>query len=272
MATHSPSPDPPAPLTPQAAIAVPPGHRTPTARDILTPLQVETVPSRLLPEHSPFSGTTSSATAMTSLAAADPGASATRPTAAIPALHPVPLPPSSAPRGERAERVLHLADHRPSYDWLADPARATYAYNMITDPGPLALMEGNPAANFAGGKYAHLIMPEDTVLYRAGLAGGGRRAFGQWFTAEPPLSRLQARIDSAIKPRWLDADGRVRGVSEIDAYYAARIPKGTDVYAGPVGSQGGIHVGGQDHLQLFIPQPWSKGVTIIGDVNGTPLP
>ena len=42
------------------------------------------------------------------------------------------------------------------------------------------------------------------------------------------------------------------------------MPKGTTVYTGPVGYQGGAYLGGEDILQTFIPKPWDiPGVKVI---------
>jgi hypothetical protein len=76
-----------------------------------------------------------------------------------------------------------------------------FQHNLVTNPGPLAKLPGRPAANFAGGKYNTIELTEDLVLYRVGKSGGGRNAFGQWFTRKPPTSAVQARIDSAVKPQ-----------------------------------------------------------------------
>jgi RHS repeat-associated protein len=132
-----------------------------------------------------------------------------------------------------------------------------HKYNMVDNPGPLAAMRGMPASNFAGGKYNAITLKEDVILYRGGKAGGGRNAFGQWFTKERPSSNIQVRIDSAVRPQWIDIrTGVLTGESPIGSVYAIRIPKGTVIYEGPVGYQGGIYLGGQNQIQIFVPQPW----------------
>ena len=132
-----------------------------------------------------------------------------------------------------------------------------FQYNMVENPGPLASMRGRPAGNFAGGRYNATTLTEELVLYRGGDGGRGRNAFGQWFTREPPRSQAHVRIDSAVKRDWTDASTGVRtNKSPVNAVYGLRIPKGTTIYEGPVGSQGGVYVGGGN--QIFVPKPWNS--------------
>ena len=57
-------------------------------------------------------------------------------------------------------------------------------------------------------------------------------------------------------PYWINsATGIWTGSSPINCVYAVKIPKGTTIYTGPVGSQGGVHVGGYDIMQTFIELP-----------------
>jgi hypothetical protein len=146
---------------------------------------------------------------------------------------------------------------RPAAGWLK---------RMVNNPGPLASMRGNPAANFAGGRYNEITLPRDTTLYRGGQAGPGNE-FGRWFTADPPPSRAHVRVDSAVLPHWIDPKtGASSGSSPIDTAYAIRFPAGTKIYHGPVANQGGIYVGGGE--QIYIPEPWKSGT-----VSGSrPLP
>ena len=146
--------------------------------------------------------------------------------------------------------------------------KITGEFNMVENPGPLAKIPGNPASNFAGGKYTSVTLKEDVILYRGGDASGN--PLGQWFTSEPPSSVAQVRIDTAVKPQWIDPQtGQLTGTSKINAVYQVRIPAGTTIYQGPVGNQGGIYVGGQSINQIFIPQPWKiPNVQVIG----TPKP
>ncbi|QCS65093.1 hypothetical protein EC609_23055 [Achromobacter denitrificans] len=138
-----------------------------------------------------------------------------------------------------------------------------YTYNSVENPGPLAKLPGNPASNFMSGKYNSTVLMDDLVLYRAGEAG---TPLGQWFTREPPISAAQVRIDSAVKPQWIDPkSGVLTGTSNLDTVYAVRIPKGTTIYEGPVSNQGGVYLGGPNTSQVFVETPWSvKGVEVLG--------
>lgn len=149
----------------------------------------------------------------------------------------------------------------PDVDPLAPKPREDYTYNMADNPGPLADVRGAPAANYAGGRYDEIELPDDRVLYRA---GDQSNSLGQWFTTEPPASVAHVRIDSAVKAQWIDVEsGRLTGVSPIDTVYEVKIPAGTTVYPGPVGSMGGVYVGGGH--QIFVPEPWKiDGVEVIG--------
>lgn len=151
-------------------------------------------------------------------------------------------------------------------DPLAPHAPDGYEFNMVDNPGPLADLRNTPAANYAGGRYDEVELPEDRVLYRA---GDTENPLGQWFTTEPPASVAHVRIDSAVKPQWIDPEsGVLTGVSPIDTVYEVKIPAGTKVYPGPVGSMGGVYVGGGH--QVFVPTPWNiDGVEVLGS---EPLP
>jgi hypothetical protein len=144
------------------------------------------------------------------------------------------------------------------------PGKAIGQFDMVTNPGPLAGMTGAPAANFAGGKYTAVTLTDDLTLYRGGDSTG--KALGQWFTIEAPSSVAQVRIDTAVKSQWIDpVSGQLTGKSPIDVVYTIKIPAGTTIYQGPVGSQGGVYVGGQNMNQIFVPEPWKiPGVQVVG--------
>lgn len=145
-----------------------------------------------------------------------------------------------------------------------------YQYNSL-NPGPLAEIPSQPIKNFYGGSYSMKVLEKDTILYRAGENGGlsikgkEKNALGQWFTAEPAESIAKVRIDLAVKPQWIDPKtGVLTGTSTIDSVYKIRIPKGTTIYEGPVGSQGGAYVGGSNIEQIFIDQPWKlRGIEVL---------
>ena len=137
---------------------------------------------------------------------------------------------------------------------------------MIENPGLLAKIDGQPASNFYGGKYNIEVLTEDRIYYRAGQDG---KPLGQWFTSEPAESVAKVRIDTAVKEQWIDTiTGEITGTSIIDTNYAIKIPKGTTVYIGPVGYQGGVYLGGNDIIQIFIQEPWKLNVQVI---SKTPL-
>jgi hypothetical protein len=97
-------------------------------------------------------------------------------------------------------------------------------------------------------------LKEDTVLRRAGTKN---QPLGQFFTQDLPKSVLQTRIDKAVLPEW---PGGAK--SPIDTVFEIKVPKGTQVYVGEVGSQGGFYVGGTE--QIVVTKPWLiQGVEVI---------
>ena len=145
-----------------------------------------------------------------------------------------------------------------------------YEFNMIHNPGPLvdiskniAFMKKSPATNFAGGKYNSLVLKQDTVLHR--VTSQEKNYNSGWFSMDKPSSIVQARIDKAIKPQWIDPKtGELQGISFIDVLYTVKVPKGTTIYYGPVATQGGIYVGGQGFNQMQVFIPWeTNGLELI---------
>jgi hypothetical protein len=115
-------------------------------------------------------------------------------------------------------------------------------YNF-QNPGSL---KRRPAFSFNGRKYSTQILKEDVVLYRAGVEG---RGLGEYFSVHKPASELQARIDSAVLPKWPEG-----GTSVIDTGYSVHIPKNTTIHVGETATQGNIFVGGTQ--QIYIETPW----------------
>ena len=109
------------------------------------------------------------------------------------------------------------------------------------------------------------------VLFRAGKSGGGKNSLGQWFTEAPAGSAIKVRIDTAVKTQWIDPKtGVLKAYSPLQSNYSVKIQTGTTIYKGPVGFQGGIHIDGQDLMQIFVEKPWLiEGVEILSE---TPLP
>lgn len=72
----------------------------------------------------------------------------------------------------------------------------------------------------------------------------------------------------------LTADNSIRGRAGLVRHHhegrgAVKIPAGTTVYEGPVATQGGVYVGGQNVTQIHIPEPWKiPGVQVMSE---TPL-
>ena len=137
-----------------------------------------------------------------------------------------------------------------------------YTYNSMTNPGPLADLESRPISNFYGGRYNMEVLKENRVYYRGGSADN---PMGQWFTTEPPKSTAQVRIDTAVKEQWINPrTGVLEGTSPIDCVYKIEIPKGTTIYEGPVGTQGGVYLGGLNSKQIYIDKPWQiDGVKVL---------
>jgi filamentous hemagglutinin len=124
------------------------------------------------------------------------------------------------------------------------------------EPGPLT---DNLAGTFAGGRYTTVTLQNDTILYRAGTAD---QPLGQFFSLDPPTGVLQTRIDKAVLPEW-----PAGGTSPIDTYFAVKIPAGTQVHIGEVGTQNGFYIGGTQ--QVVVPKPWT--IPDVQVINSSPL-
>jgi len=147
------------------------------------------------------------------------------------------------------------------------PRKGEYSFNMVENPGPLMDINPGAAGTFRSGMYNVIELDRDTILYRSGKAGGGKNALGQYFTREPG-TRIEGRIDFAVKAQWIDPKtGALTGSSPLDTVYAIKILKGVKIYEGPAGYQGGIYLGGGN--QIFISEPWKiKGLEVI---SATPI-
>ena len=109
------------------------------------------------------------------------------------------------------------------------------------------------AETFAGARYKVVELSRDTILYRAGTAD---RPLGQFFDIEPPKGVLQTRIDKAVLPVWPNG-----AASPIDTAFGVRIPEGTKVYVGEVGTQNSFFVGGTQ--QIVVVKPWEIGAEVV---------
>ncbi len=111
------------------------------------------------------------------------------------------------------------------------------------------------ASTFMGGKYESFVLESDLIMYRA---GDDIMDLGQFFSADAPISVIQARIDKAILPVW---PGGAKSV--VTHGYIVKIPKGTTVHKGLVAPQGGYYLGGTE--QILIETPWLiEGVEVLG--------
>lgn len=128
-------------------------------------------------------------------------------------------------------------------------------YTGLVNVGEAGPLQGNLAETFAGGRYDVVRLGEDTVLYRAGTAD---QPLGQFFSRTKPQGVLQTRIDKAVPPVWPNG-----ATSPLDTAFAVKIPAGTEVYVGRIGSQGGLYAGGAD--QIVVVKPWTiNGVKVVG--------
>ncbi|SAM66047.1 Probable hemagglutinin-related protein [Cardiobacterium hominis] len=110
------------------------------------------------------------------------------------------------------------------------------------------------AKTFSGSRYKEVVLDKDTILFRAGT---DKIPLGQYFSLEEPLGIMQSRIDKAIPPVWPNG-----GKSPIDTAFAVKVPAGTKVYIGEVGSQHHAFVGGTQ--QIIVVKPWEiQGIEII---------
>lgn len=143
----------------------------------------------------------------------------------------------------QATKIEEVAEHK--------LGKITGTYSAI-EPGPL---DDRLAETFAGGRYTSVVLEKDTILRRAGVED---QPLGQFFGQEAPSGVLQTRIDKAVLPEWPSG-----GKSPIDTAFDVKIPAGTEVYIGEVGSQGGFYVGGTE--QIVVVKPWTiEGVEVMG--------
>jgi len=192
------------------------------------------------------------------------------------------------PRGERADRGVATKRNARAPNSAVEGEGATqapegsavrrrqrgdsdheYRYDAL-HPGPLTdpnNVRGSLASGFFGGKYDEVVLDTDRIYYRVATAkeaAGGPTRLGRWYTESPPLSDMQLQIDSAVKPIWRNPRGEVTGVSPPEVVMTIRVPKGTRIYLGPVAPQGHAHLGGNDKMQVCIPDIRStEGVEIL---------
>jgi hypothetical protein len=161
-------------------------------------------------------------------------------------------------RGEKVSEPAGLFSEKAVSKY---PEASKYQYNALTNPGPLADLRNTPNKNFYGGYYNQKIATEDMFVYRAGDINIPE---GKWFVLTPSESVAKVRIDLAVKEQWINPkSGKIKDFSYINTIYEYKIPKGTIYYEGPVGTQGGVYLGGLESNQIFIPKSSQKGLEII---------
>ncbi|VAW60251.1 Rhs-family protein [hydrothermal vent metagenome] len=128
-------------------------------------------------------------------------------------------------------------------------------YDAIT-PGPLP---DSVAETFSGGRYDEIVVKNPITLYRAWHPGQSRE-FGGFWSLEKPTGSLSTRIDSALLPEW----GEIRGThyrNQATQFTKVKVPAGTTIYSGKVGSQGGAWVGGGSQVLVKggVKDSWKTG-------------
>ncbi len=127
-----------------------------------------------------------------------------------------------------------------SFEWQYGPTR----------PGPLP---ENPRSTFWNGKYTEGVVPPGKSM-KIWKAGDGNNPSGSFFSFEPPESQVKVRIDSAVKEVWVDPKtGTYRGNSVLNSVISVELNPGDKFFYGPIGNQGGVHLGGMDRIQIYVP-------------------
>jgi hypothetical protein len=105
-------------------------------------------------------------------------------------------------------------------------------------------------ANFTRFSANHTVLQEGEVIYRV---HGPGRAGGPWWTRVRPQSRIQLRIDAALRPEW----------NEATQLSTMIVPKnyGLQGWEGNASYQGDFFIGGAN--QLYIPNPPSEWITTV---------
>jgi RHS repeat-associated protein len=139
-------------------------------------------------------------------------------------------------------------------DWEPFPP-SPWVYNM-GNPGPL---DPSVAQNFPGGQYSQMTVGgegwEFDALYR--VYGGASDEDGPWYTPTPQVGGLQSAIDLAVNPNW-GAAGTPGGNPYSNGLNMGNVvcvylQPGTQVFVGPIASQGGAWVGGGGGIQIYVP-------------------
>jgi filamentous hemagglutinin len=150
----------------------------------------------------------------------------------------------------RLRRALDPGHPAPgaTYDALKNRIRGTVLKEsdaLTLGGGPLGLKN---SATFSGGRYATIQLDRPITVYRAWTPGQSRE-FGQFWALEKPIGSLQTRIDSALLPEW----GKIENTpfyAQATHWVSIKIPAGTVIHIGEVGSQGGAWLGAKSQLLI----------------------
>ncbi|MBQ9725689.1 MAG: hypothetical protein IJV56_10210, partial [Neisseriaceae bacterium] len=123
------------------------------------------------------------------------------------------------------------------------------AYNDAVKAGALGSNLKGTAGTFSGGRYATIVTSEEVTLYRV-WSPNQSGEFGAYWTLNKPTGILQSKIDSALLPEWgnIKVSDNVKINHQATHYTEIKVPKGTKLYVGEVGSQGGAWVGGNSQV------------------------
>jgi hypothetical protein len=129
--------------------------------------------------------------------------------------------------------------------WAKAYGEEVGSYDAVT-PGPLS----NPiASTFSGGRYSVIKLEKNIPLYRVWSKGTSRELGGYW-SLEKPSGSLQSRIDYALLPEWAEIKGTSFRAVQATNWVKINVPKGSTIYIGEVGNQGGSWMGGRSQVLL----------------------
>jgi hypothetical protein len=126
----------------------------------------------------------------------------------------------------------------------------TIAHYGVQQKGPLT---DKVASTFRSGAYTMKMTTQPMTLYRAHTEGASK--LGNFWTREKPEGPTQAKMDSALNPKW---------GNNATTYSTIRVPAGTRFFEGKVAPQqiargGELHGGGsQIVFSKPVPESWLK--------------
>jgi len=164
--------------------------------------------------------------------------------------------PSTSQESPKTNVVGETAINRQKIPGIAS---AKWTFDAM-NPGPI---DARAAKNFFGAKYNEGIVPEGHTL-KLWKAGNLNDPGGSWFSFEPPVSSKLTRIDNAVKPQWINPEtGVLEGKSDLNAIVSITLQQGDKYYYGPTSYQGGSYLGGDNKIQVYIPNAKIKYSFII---------